>query len=181
MKNELMIDIETTGQNPGCKVLSIGAAGFNMRREYVEFYRRFDHSKMGEAGLIDEEDTVNWWATQSETARAEAFGGKDDPAEGIRDFKLWFYENFSTDRYDDFRVWCCGPDFDFPILKEFSRRFGFKFPWKFWTQFDYRTVKNIFPEIKNAEKNTGKHTALEDAKAQLRGLRAFYELIEKVA
>ena len=32
MKNELMIDIETSGQNPGCKVLTIGAFGFERGR-----------------------------------------------------------------------------------------------------------------------------------------------------
>lgn len=29
MRNELMIDIETTGQKPGCKVLSLEAFGFD--------------------------------------------------------------------------------------------------------------------------------------------------------
>ena len=29
MRNELMIDIETTGQRVGCKVLSLGAFCFN--------------------------------------------------------------------------------------------------------------------------------------------------------
>ena len=29
MRNELMIDIEITGQKPGCKVLSLGAFGFD--------------------------------------------------------------------------------------------------------------------------------------------------------
>lgn len=42
MKNELMIDIETTGQEPGCKVLSLGAFGFNKAGEQVEFYQLTD-------------------------------------------------------------------------------------------------------------------------------------------
>ncbi len=29
MRNELMIDIETTGQKPECKVLNLGAFGFD--------------------------------------------------------------------------------------------------------------------------------------------------------
>lgn len=180
MKNELMIDIETTGQEPGCKVLSLGAFGFNKAGEQVEFYRRFDHSKQGEVGLIDSESTVEWWSHQDAAARADAFGGKTDPAEGIGEFKQWFYQNFNVGKFDKFRVWCCGLDFDFPILKEFFRRFGFGFPWPFWTQFDYRTVKNLAPVIKMAECNVFKHTALEDAKAQLRGLRAFYQLTDKI-
>ncbi|WP_173383957.1 3'-5' exoribonuclease domain-containing protein [Fibrobacter succinogenes] len=34
MRNELMIDIETTGQRPGCKVLSIGAFGFDKEEAF---------------------------------------------------------------------------------------------------------------------------------------------------
>ena len=58
---------------------------------------------------------------------------------------------------------------------QFFKRFGFGFPWMFWTQYDYRTIKNIFPMIKADEGNVMKHTALEDSKAQMRGLRSFFD------
>jgi hypothetical protein len=83
-------------------------------------------------------------------------------------------QNFSTSKFDNFRVWSCGLDFDFPILQNFMHAFGYTFPWFFWNQHDYRTIKNIFPAIKKDEGNIAKHTALEDAKAQMRGLRSFY-------
>lgn len=102
------------------------------------------------------------------------FGGTTDPATGLGEFKQWFLENFSTGKYDNFRVWSCGLDFDFPILQNFMQTFGYNFPWFFWNQYDYRTIKNLFPAIKADEGNIAKHTALEDAKAQMRGLRSFY-------
>ena len=173
MRNELMIDIETTGQKPGCKVLSLGAFGFDNDGNQVEFYRRFAIDKQAEAGLTDDDSTIEWWSRQGEQARSEAFGGTTDPSEGLGDFKRWFYENFKTGKCDSFRVWCCGLDFDFPILQHFMKTFGFSFPWYFWTQYDYRTIKNLFPIIKIDEGNTAKHTALEDSKAQMRGLRSF--------
>ena len=105
-------------------------------------------------------------------------GVTTNSADGISDFKKFFYKNFSTDRGNHFRVWCNGLDFDFPILKEFFRRFGFGFPWMFWTQYDYRTIKNCFYGIKDAEGNVAAHNALEDAKAQMRGLRRFYEIMD---
>ena len=46
--------------------------------------------------------------------------------------------------------------------------------WPFWAQFDYRTIKNIFARIKADECNVAKHSALEDAKAQMRGMQSFY-------
>lgn len=180
MTNELMIDIETTGQKPGCKVLTLGAFGFDKNGNQVEFYVRFDEKKMGETGFTDDPSTMAWWHKQSNAAYAEAFGGTVDPKEGLCNFKKWFYDNFSTDRFSGFRVWCCGLDFDFPILQEFMRVYGFAFPWKFWDQYDYRTIKNVFPIIKNEEGNALKHTALEDAKAQMRGLRAFYKMVENL-
>lgn len=178
MKNELMIDIETTGNSVGCKVLSIGCFGFDKDGQQCEFYRRFETGSQQLEGLTDDESTLEWWSRQSDEARAEAFGGTTKPADGISDFKKFFYKNFSTDRGNHFRVWCNGLDFDFPILKEFFRRFGFGFPWMFWTQYDYRTIKNCFYGIKDAEGNVAAHNALEDAKAQMRGLRRFYEIMD---
>jgi hypothetical protein len=182
MKNQLMIDIETTGQNPGCKVLSLGAYGFNRDGNAVEFYCKFDAGKQDADGLTDEHATMeDFWAKQSREAFEEAFSGKTAPAEGIGEFKIWFLKNFSTEYEDRFRVWACGLDFDFPILKQFFKVYGYAFPWPFWTQYDYRTIKNVFPRIKADECNTAKHTALEDAKAQMRGLQSFYGRLENEA
>lgn len=180
MINELMIDIETTGQKPGCKVLTLGAFGFDRNGNPVEFYRRFDTAKLASDGFTDDPNTLDWWHGPSSEAYAEAFGGSTDPKEGICEFKTWFYENFETAHGSSFRVWSCGIDFDFPILAEFFRIYGYSFPWKFWQQYDYRTIKNVFARIKESEKNTGKHTALEDAKAQMRGLRRFYHNIPAI-
>lgn len=144
MKNQLMIDIETTGQNPGCKVLSLGAYGFNRDGNAVEFYCKFDAGKQDADGLTDEHATMeDFWAKQSREAFEEAFSGKTAPAEGIGEFKIWFLKNFSTEYEDRFRVWACGLDFDFPILKQFFKVYGYAFPWPFWTQYDYRTIKNV--------------------------------------
>lgn len=179
MKNELMIDIETTGQKPGCKVLSLGAYGFDKDGFPTEFYKRFSIAKQDAADLEDDQDTMSWWFKQGQDAMQEAFSGKEDPLEAIGEFKHWFYRHFSTNREDRFLVWCCGVDFDFPILEYFFRAFGYQLPWKFWNQNDYRTLKNVMPKIKMAENNAFKHNALEDCKAQMRGLQAFYKLLNE--
>jgi hypothetical protein len=157
-------------------VLSLGAYGFNRDGNAVEFYCKFDAGKQDADGLNDERATMeDFWAKQSREAFEEAFSGKTEPANGIGEFKHWFISNFSTDYKDSFRVWACGLDFDFPILKHFFKNYGYAMPWQFWTQYDYRTIKNIFARIKADEFNVAKHTALEDAKAQMRGLQSFYE------
>lgn len=177
MINELMIDIETSGNKPGCKVLSLGAFGFDKDGNQVEFYRRFDTKSQVAQGLEDDASTMAWWNKQGREAFEEAFGGDTDPIQGIADFKQWVMQNFHTGKFDKFKVWSRGIDFDFPILNRFFAAFGFNgCPWQFWQQYDYRTVANLFPVIKSAEGNVLKHSALEDAKAQMRGLRAFYSL-----
>lgn len=175
MNNELMLDLETTGSEPGCKVLTIGAAGFSKTGEYVEFYVRFNNEKLSKH-FADDPSTMTWWSSQSNEARSEAFGGTEDPTKGLADFKQWVLTNFNTGRFDKFKVWSRGIDFDFPILKSFMKVFGFTLPWQFLQQYDYRTIANLFPVIKISEINNMKHGALEDSKAQLRGLRAFYSL-----
>lgn len=177
MINELMIDIETTGNKPGCKVLSLGAFGFDKNGNQVEFYRRFDTKSQIAQGLEDDVGTMMWWSKQGKEAFEEAFGGDTDPINGIADFKQYVMQNFKTGKFDKFKAWSRGIDFDFPILNRFFAAFGFNgCPWQFWQQYDYRTVANLFPVIKSAEGNELKHSALEDAKAQMRGLRAFYSL-----
>lgn len=178
MRNTLMIDIETTGTDPGCKVLTIGAFGFDKDGRQVQFYKRLDRLKLIEEGFKDDVKTMKWWTEKDKAVFDEAFNGKDDPAEAIADFKMFLYSNFKMGRYDCFEVWCNGLDFDFPILKAFCKHYGFDFPWKFYVQHDYRTIKNEFPEIKDHEKNDGKHNALEDSKAQMRGLRHYKEKLK---
>jgi hypothetical protein len=177
MINELMVDIETSGDKPGCKVLSLSAFGFDKNGNQVEFYRRFDAKSQSAQGLFDTDSTMTWWQSQGKEAFEEAFGGDTDPIKGIAEFKQWVMQNFNTGKYDKFKAWSRGIDFDFPIMNRFFAAFGFNgCPWQFWQQYDYRTVANLFPVIKSAEGNELKHSALEDAKAQMRGLRAFYSL-----
>lgn len=174
MKNILMIDLETTGTKPGCKVLTLGAFGFDKNGNQVEFYARMSVAEMEKSLFKDEESTISWWNTQSTDAYAEAFEGKEDPKEALANFKMFVLQNFDIrSRVNKFEVWSCGIDFDFPILREFMERYGYKGLWNFWQQYDYRTIKNCFPGVKMYEQNTAKHTALEDCKAQMRGLRAF--------
>lgn len=176
IKNVLMVDIETSGQNPGCRVMTLGAYGFKTNGAPCEFYRRFDPVKLREAEFTDDAATMEWWTRKPQNVYMEAFGGHDDPKEGIADFKHFCYENFDMSNSAGFQVWCCGLDFDFPILKEFFRRYGYYFPWKFWDQYDYRTLKKIFPKIRLCENNQEEHSALEDARAQMNGLVEFYRL-----
>ena len=174
MKNILMIDIETTGNRPGCRVLSFAAFGFSKTGEQVHIYKRLNAAEQSTRGLFDDKETIDWWKSQNPAIRDEAFSGTENTEIAIAEFKTFFYKNFSTAYGSGFQVWCCGADFDFPILKKLFNVYGFDLPWKYFHQCDYRTIRKLFPEIEAAEKNEGKHSALEDVMAQMRGLREFF-------
>lgn len=175
MRNKLMIDLETTGKVPGCRVLSFAAFGFSKTGEQVQIYKKLDVADQASRGLTDDKDTLDFWEKQDAEIRKEAFSGTDKTEIAIAEFKQFFYKNFSTAYGEQLQVWCCGADFDFPILRKLFNVYGFvDLPWEFYIQCDYRTLKTLWPEIRIFEQNGGAHSALEDAKAQMRGLRAYY-------
>ena len=175
MNNTLMIDLETTGKAPGCCILTIGAAGIDKNGLEVNFYAKIHHDKSKYAGFDDDPETIAWWRKQDPATLKEAFGGRDFPGDIVRDFVSFVKNNFDTSD-KNFTVWSKGSDFDFPILKAYLDAYEETTPWPFWTQRDYRTLQAVFPYIKAEEKNGDKHNALEDAKAQMRGLEHFMSL-----
>ena len=175
MRNILMIDLETTGTLPGCRVLSIGAFGFDKNGNQVQYYKRLRVADQSVNGMKDEESTMSWWKKQPKKIYDEAWSGDEDTNLSIAEFKAFFYKNFSIARGENFTVWSKGSDFDFPILRHLFMVYGYKLPWEFWMQRDYRTLSTTHREIVFEERNEGKHSALEDAKAQMRGLLKFFE------
>lgn len=177
MKNTLMIDLETTGKRPGCCILSIGAVGISKNGEKVNFYSRISYKGSKDEGFEDDPETIAWWKNRDAETRREAFGGTDDesPEKIVREFVAFVEKNFNTG-LRSFSVWSKGSDFDFPILNAYLDAYELATPWPFLSQRDYRTLQAVFPFIKAEEKNGEKHNAIEDARAQMRGLEYFVTL-----
>ena len=175
MKNTLMIDLETTGKRPGCCILTIGAAGIDKNGLEVNFYSKIHHDQSKDEGFDDDPETIAWWRKQDTATFKEAFYATEGPQDVVSEFVDFVRKNFDTSA-KDFTVWSKGSDFDFPILKAYLDAYDLATPWPYWTQRDYRTLQAVFPFIKAEEKNVGKHNALEDARAQMRGLEYFVTL-----
>lgn len=175
MNNTLMIDLETTGKAPGCCILTIGAAGIDKNGIEINFYAKIHHDKSKEEGFDDDPETIAWWRKQDTATRNESFGGTEEPQDVMNNFVDFVNKNFDTSD-KNFTVWSKGSDFDFPILKAYLDAYDLQTPWPFWSQRDYRTLQAVFPFLKAEEKNGEKHNALEDAKAQMRGLEHFMSL-----
>lgn len=155
---DIMLDLETLGNRPGCVLVALGAVRFDANGLGKEFYMRIDPQSCMEAGLEMDVSTVLWWLAQSDAARAEIC----KPGTALRAV-LGLFSNFVGSR--ETRIWGNGASFDNAILAEAYRRDGSVLPWDFWNDRCYRTVKASAPLVKLARVGTY-HNALDDAKSQ---------------
>lgn len=173
-----MGDLETWGVEPGCDLRSIGFVMFNPATGQFgdEFYVAVDG---GEAyGLVREPKTVEFWDDQPEEAKAK-FANPVDLKEGLQRLSDWLAERNPEHHSDPVlytRFWCMGPQFDEAILAAAYRAVGLPVPWYYRAARDVRTIiEAVGLDPKNDIPNFGtEHYAIDDAKAQILGVRDAY-------
>ena len=163
--NNVMIDIETLGTEPGCVILSIGAVEFDDNKLGQEFEINIDPESCTKAGLHIDPRTVIWWMGQSEEAREKIIRAN---TVALDKALVEFVKAFD---WEGKKVWCNGASFDFPILQSAFSALGGTSPWQYWNAMDYRTLKNLIDtktlkQIRSKIINPVKHSALDDAKEQ---------------
>jgi hypothetical protein len=158
---DIMIDLETTGIHPGCCILSLGASSFDQQHT---FYQKISHDDSLRAGFFDDPFTIAWWNKQSLTARTEAFSGTTSIANVLGDFSTFLWR-LPADKKKVF-VWGNGADFDLPILQAAYLKLGMKVPWEPFNGRCYRTLKNLYKDVKMEPFTGVKHSALADAMNQ---------------
>lgn len=167
MKN-VMVDLETLGQTPGCSILSIGAVAFDEKTKMLgqEFYKVVSNDSCEAAGLTIDSATLDWWDRQSEEAR-RVLEQSNDPElclslkYALEEFNIYLSQFNTKSLY----VWGNGASFDNAILICAYRAVGVEPVWKYWNDRCYRTLKALAPEVKLNRKGTF-HNALDDAKTQ---------------
>jgi len=149
-----MLDIETMGNTPNAAIISIAAVYFNETGTGRSFYKKVSLESYVSLGLEMDPSTVLWWLKQDDAAREE-FKTKGDPLYYV----LKCLDSFI---HKDCRIWGNGASFDNVILENAYGKLKMQVPWKFYHNRCFRTLKNLFPDIKIAE-NKKKHNALDDA------------------
>jgi hypothetical protein len=164
--NNIMVDLETLGTEPGCIVMSIGAVKFDLESGKLgeTFYQVIDREESEKIGLTASESTLQWWEKQSDEAkRIFNHPMRVDPLTAIVDFDRMV--NAGT------VLWGNGAAFDNVILEAVYRALERPVPWKFWNSLCYRTVKTIAPML-GADAHLMRvgthHNALDDAVTQAR-------------
>lgn len=181
MALSVMLDFETLSLKPDAVLLSLGACTFDTETGEVgnEFYLAIDPRTQHQRHISA--DTVLWWLKQDEAARTkltsaiEAREKLDEDGDFTdeqltelleqaahpihhvaRAFILWFEQLGEVQG-----VWTNG-GVDHTWMDSLMEYSGFKVPYPFWLQRDYRTLKGLYPEVKAEFTNT-KHNALDDA------------------
>lgn len=161
MKNKIMLDLETMGNDSKSAIIAIGAVAFNDNVIVDRFYTQVNlTSAMRYGGFVDG-STVMWWLKQSKEARA-AFENNDtapDILTALSSFSEWY------GKVNGGEVWGNGAMFDNSILSSAYKNCGVEQPWKFWDDMCYRTIKNMYKRIKLNRVGTY-HNAVDDAESQ---------------
>ena len=176
----IMIDLETLSTRPNSAILTIGAIAFsNSNPEISNFYRKIDSQSCLDIGMVQSEDTVEWWKKQNEKAREEAFGPENrvNIKDALQDFITWV--GTLTPSISNVYVWSNGSCFDCVILDDAFIRCELKTPWKYFNVRDTRTIYSI-AGITHLQMGKPDHTAIGDCRRQIAALLTAFERIRVI-
>lgn len=156
---DVMVDLETINNSGTSAIASIGACVFDKDGVYHTFYCVVDTATCLEIGMTQSEDTLAWWAKQSEPAR-RIFAPETPKLsilQALTQFAKWFQAVGGKE------MWGNGADFDNAILAHAYRLLKMKQPWGYSASRCFRTVKNgAYMTVRTGVY----HNALDDAITQ---------------
>lgn len=169
----VQLDLETYGTSPGSIIRSIGAITFDLDDETrggETYYANILHSSCEAAGLTYDQSTVDWWANQSAQAKAHLETPEPRPlATVVEEFHRWFRREVG--KY----VWCQGASFDVVLWEVAARAVKQGVPWRYYHVRDTRTAYDLAGlDPRTVVREGTHHSALDDARHQVRCLRAAY-------
>jgi hypothetical protein len=173
---DFMLDLETLGRGPNAAILSIGAVAFDLQTMSENtFEQRIDLASAMRGGKVDA-STVRWWMQQDHDAREALFdqAGTVSLSTALADFGAWIGQFCPK---PDRRVWGNGASFDNVILRSAYEFHNHDAPWGYWGDRCFRTLRNLHPGFDLPFEGV-RHSALADARHQVRMIHAFAEFSE---
>jgi hypothetical protein len=157
----IMLDLETMGNNSQSPIIAIGAVSFDLDGVSDKFYTQVNLESCVKQGMECDTSTILWWLKQSDDARSAFNNNELSPTinESLINFSNWFSDVGGE------QVWGNGAVFDNVILSNAYRKTQLTQPWKFWNDRCYRTVKSIYHDVP-FERVGIFHNALDDAESQ---------------
>lgn len=168
----IMMDIETTGVRPGCRVLSIGPVEFDEKGTIDSL---LVHPKLSDQVGVDDGKTMGWWDTQSAEAKS-VFADNHILGESV-EYVYKRIKTFIDDLVDarkslsqglekvDVCIWGNGATFDNSIVQHMFYAKGLPIPWNTFGDRCYRTAINMLGRP-SLQRQGVHHNALDDAMYQ---------------
>ena len=171
----LMLDIETLATSSERAVVSqVALIGYDLEQdEYIpirhhQFYPLDPQIK---AGRVVDGDTIIWWMTQPEAARAHFVECASDDAEELpallKNLHMMCKDLIGNRPYE---IYANSPNFDCTIMKSLFGDYGMQTPWDFRKERDLRTLCSMANiNAKEVVKVPGfvAHNALWDCRQQI--------------
>lgn len=183
----LMIDLETMGNGPNAPIVAIGAVFFEPATG--ELGQQFNTVvKLGSdmaAGALPDGDTIIWWLTQSEEARAIiASKQAQDIMVALDGLSKFVIQHCEKPKY--LKVWGNGAAFDNVILRSAYERCGRAPCWEWFNDLDVRTVVALgraigFDPKREMPFDGERHNALADAIHQARYVSVIWQALTGTA
>ena len=170
MPTHITLDLETLDNTSTSVILQLGAVAFDPAgASWTSEFKGYCNDLDGSVSL----DTFKWWLTREQDARkalAEGLGGTKcgTTKSVITAFAAWAKSVGAE------AIWSHGATFDIPIVKQKMSKYRVEAPWKFWSEYDTRTL--YYLKGKTTIKPQGVyHDALDDAKYQALCVQEVYQ------
>jgi exodeoxyribonuclease VIII len=171
---KVIVDLETVSTDNEAGILSIGAVvcdSYDLRElpaELTEFYEKIAFTSLEPMGFHLDKKTLEWWNSQEQLVRDEAFSGTKHISTALQEFILWI-ESIKAER--TVQIWGNGATFDNVILRNALDRCSIKVPWTYKNDMCYRTICTTFKEAYRVAEsgvpaNIMEHSAIADARYQ---------------
>lgn len=155
---DITFDLETCALAPTAAVMSIGAVAWKRYGKESPFFEdgdgvlrnstfsaHVDLRSMFLNGFTFDQSTAEWWAKQSDEAKAALLENDSDesPCQPIDVVVTWFFEWIQDVKKklgdEDLCLWAQGTDFDCAIIRYVCYKLGIKFQIKHTQLRDHRT------------------------------------------
>lgn len=184
---DLMIDIETLGQGPGCVITSVALVPFNLNGKPLEDSTPFQiQLHIGEQlaeGYTMNMDTLEWWLNNSLEVRRSTFGGVGWLSELTTE--LVEYIQQIEKEYKTYRLWATSAKMDYGCIHYTFAKQGKPYPFNHTAEHCARTVRNLtkmlVPGYKLDADKGRNHDAIRDCITQIDQLQKQYQALRKLS
>lgn len=172
----VMCDLETTGVEAGCCILSIAFVPFATEYPLDSFYETISHLDSKINGFTDDSATLAWWDKQKSEIQQEAFSGTRG-VKSVLETASHYLAQLGEPK--EIYLWGNGKDFDNVILAHAFKKLGIKQPWHYRNNRCYRDLAAMYPMFPKGDIAQA-HNALHDAQAQASHAEVIMNAVKKI-